>query len=247
MVEARPRKARPEARLRLRAGGVFGQTFWKGSAAALLGGQARVSEWLEELTEQELVSKRSAGRFQGEDEYAFRHALLRDGAYSMLTNDDRTLGHLLAGDWLERMEERDAMVLAEHFERGAAKDRALRWYPRATEQALEGNDLEGALVRAERGIACGAKGAEFGLLRTFQAEARNWRGENAEAFQLANEAMGLLPKGEASGMPPRGSDRHGAQSETPTEWPRWSRPSGRGGRERRGPWRQGMALGWGRS
>jgi tetratricopeptide (TPR) repeat protein len=198
MVEARLEKLDPEARRILRAGSVFGQTFWKGSAAALLGGQAKVAEWLAELTEQELVSKRSAGRFSGEEEYVFRHALLRDGAYAMLTEDDRTLGHVLAGDWLEKKGESDAMTLAEHFERGGAKDRARPWYPRATEQALEGNDLEGALARAERGIACGAEGAELGILRGLQAEARNWRGENADALGLATEAMDLLPKGQAS-------------------------------------------------
>jgi len=198
MVEARLEKLDPEARRILRAGSVFGQTFWKGSAAALLGGQARVAEWLQELTEQELVSKRSIGRFPGEEEYAFRHALLRDGAYATLTGDDRKLGHLLAGDWLERMDERDAMVLAEHFERGAAQDRALRWYPRAAEQALEGNDLEGALLRAERGVACGAAGVQLGALRGLEAEAQNWLGENAESLRLATEAMALLPKGDAS-------------------------------------------------
>jgi tetratricopeptide (TPR) repeat protein len=196
MVEARLAKLDPEARRVLRAGSVFGQTFWKGSAGALLGGQARLTEWLRELTEQELVSRRSTGRFPGEEEFAFRHALLRDGAYAMLTDDDKKLGHVLAGDWLERMGERDAMTLAEHFERGGALARALPWYPRAAEQALEGNDLEGALSRAERGIACGATGKELGLLRGLQAEARNWRGENAEALALATDAMTLLPKGE---------------------------------------------------
>jgi serine/threonine protein kinase/tetratricopeptide (TPR) repeat protein len=198
MVETRLEKLDPEARRILRAGSVFGQTFWKGSAAALLGGQTKVAEWLAELTDQELVSKRSAARFSGEDEYVFRHALLRDGAYAMLTDEDRTLGHVLAGDWLEKQGESDAMTLAEHFERGGAKDRARPWYPRATEQALEGNDLEGALARAERGIACGAAGPELGLLRSLQAEAHNWRGENAEAFTLASQAMDLLPKGEAT-------------------------------------------------
>jgi len=197
MVEARLAKLDPEARRVLRAGSVFGQTFWKGSASALLGTQARLAEWLRDLTEQELVSKRSVGRFPGEEEFAFRHALLRDGAYAMLTDDDKKLGHVLAGDWLERMGERDAMTLAEHFERGGAAERALPWYPRATEQALEGNDLEGALARAERGVACGAAGRALGLLRGLQAEARNWRGENAEALALASEAMTLLPKGEA--------------------------------------------------
>ena len=198
MVEARLAKLDPEARRVLRAGSVFGQTFWKGSAAALLGEKARLAEWLRELTDQELVSKRSAGRFPGEEEFAFRHALLRDGAYAMLTDEDRKLGHVLAGDWLERMGERDAMTLAEHFERGGARARALPWYPRATEQALEGNDLEGALTRAERGIACGATGTALGLLRGLQAEARNWRGENAEALALATEAMTLLPNGKAA-------------------------------------------------
>ncbi|MET0592725.1 MAG: AAA family ATPase, partial [Polyangiaceae bacterium] len=198
MVEARLAKLDPEARRVLRAGSVFGQTFWKASAAALLGGQVRLTEWLRDLTEQELVSKRSSGRFPGEEEYAFRHGLLRDGAYAMLTGEDKTLGHVLAGDWLERMGERDAMTLAEHFERGGARERAVPWYPRATEQALEGNDLEGALARAERGIACGAAGKNLGLLRGLQAEARNWRGENAEALTLATEAMTLLPKSEAS-------------------------------------------------
>jgi tetratricopeptide (TPR) repeat protein len=197
MVEARLAKLDPEARRVLRAGSVFGQTFWKGSAVALLGGQARVAEWLRELTEQELVSKRSASRFPGEEEFAFRHALLRDGAYAMLTDADKKLGHALAGDWLQRMGERDAMTLVEHFERGDARARALPWYPRATEQALEGNDLEGALTRAERGIAGGATGKDLGLLRGLQAEARNWRGENAEALALASDAMALLPRGEA--------------------------------------------------
>jgi tetratricopeptide (TPR) repeat protein len=198
MVEARLAKLDPEARRVLRAGSVFGQTFWKGSAAALLGGQVRLAEWLRELTEQELVTKRSSGRFPGEEEYAFRHGLLRDGAYATLTGEDKALGHVLAGDWLERMGEPDAMTLAEHFERGGARERAVPWFPRATEQALEGNDLEGALARAERGIACGAEGRDLGLIRCLQAEARNWRGENADAFALASGAMELLPKSEAS-------------------------------------------------
>jgi hypothetical protein len=33
----------------------------------------------------------------GEDEYAFRHALVRDAAYAMLTDADRTAAHVLAG------------------------------------------------------------------------------------------------------------------------------------------------------
>lgn len=42
----------------------------------------------------------------------FRHALLRETAYALLTDDDRRLGHVLAGEWLEKQGEHDALVLA---------------------------------------------------------------------------------------------------------------------------------------
>src|SRR5262249_11278747 len=101
--------------------------------------------------------------------------------------------HALAGDWLEAAGERDAMMLAEHFERGRAFERALVHYPRAAVQALEGNDLQGALARAERGVACGASGVVLGNLRATQAEAQNWLGESAEGLRLATEEWALHP------------------------------------------------------
>jgi tetratricopeptide (TPR) repeat protein len=106
------------------------------------------------LVEREVVTIREAGKLPDESEFIFRHALLREAAYAMLTDADRTLGHKLAGEWLESVGERDAMVLAEHFERGAQPARAVSWYRRAAEQALEGNDLRAAIDRAERGITC---------------------------------------------------------------------------------------------
>ena len=36
------------------------------------------------------------GAFEGQDEYVFRHGLVREAAYAMLTDADRTLGHRLA-------------------------------------------------------------------------------------------------------------------------------------------------------
>ncbi|WP_437986780.1 hypothetical protein [Sorangium sp. So ce117] len=76
---------------------------WVGSIAALLGGEARRSEIahdLAPLVEREILVRRRESRFSGEEELAFRHALLREGAYATLTEGDRTLGHKLAGAWL---------------------------------------------------------------------------------------------------------------------------------------------------
>jgi tetratricopeptide (TPR) repeat protein len=115
----------------------------------------------------------------------------------MLTSKDRALGHKLAGEWLETIGETEAMVVAEHFERGGERARAVAWYRRAAEQALEGNDLAGTLAHVARAIACGAEGEALGALRLLEAEAYSWRGEPVKAAAAGEEAMRLLPEGGA--------------------------------------------------
>jgi tetratricopeptide (TPR) repeat protein len=196
MVETRLERLDPEARRALRAASVFGETFWRGSVAALFGSVEEAGRRLAELVEQELVSRRAGRRFAGEEEFAFRHALVREAAYAMLTEKDRRLGHQLAGEWLEHAGETDAMVLAGHFEGGEDPARAVGWYLRAAEQALEGNDLDAVLARAGRGVACGAEGEALGTLELFRAEASRWRGDPAAAERHGAEAMArLLPGG----------------------------------------------------
>ena len=201
MVQTRIEAIEPEARRVLRAASVFGQTFWRGGIASLLGGSRRVTqvvvEWLGELVKREVIFARGDTRFPGEPEYAFRHALVREAAHAMLTENDRMLGHRLAGEWLESQGEGDAMTLAEHFERGGEPTRAVGWYRRAAKQALEGDDLEGTIQRVERGIACGARDENLGALRLVQAIACRWRGELASTERHGLEAMQWLPLGSA--------------------------------------------------
>ncbi|MDC0683159.1 protein kinase domain-containing protein [Sorangium atrum] len=131
-------------------------------------------------------------------EYSFRHGLVREAAYGALTEYDRRLGHRLVAEWLEGEGKGDAAELAEHFERGAEPGRAAAWYRRAAEQALRGNDLLAAIRHAERGLACGATGAEAGGLLLVDAEARVWRGDFAVAEQRALEAVALFEPGSPS-------------------------------------------------
>jgi tetratricopeptide (TPR) repeat protein len=197
MVEARLERLDPQARLVLRAASVFGTVFWRGAVAALVGRDLKASldDWLAILVDRELLTRRSGSRFAGQEEFQFRHALVRDAAYSMLTDADRSLGHRLAVQWLEGAGETDAMTLAEHFERGGTADRAAGAYRLAAAQALEGNDLAATIARARRGLACGAQGEVRASLRLVEAEAHRWRGENAEARECASEAVRALPFG----------------------------------------------------
>src|SRR5262249_31983371 len=99
MVEARLGRLEEQARRVLRAASVFGEVCWEGGVVTLLGGAmgvAEASEWLALLVEREVLTTRATCRVRDEKELAFRHALLREGAYAMLTEDDRRLGHALA-------------------------------------------------------------------------------------------------------------------------------------------------------
>ncbi|HWO23957.1 MAG TPA: protein kinase [Kofleriaceae bacterium] len=157
MVETRLDRLPPEARRVLRGASVFGEVCWDGGVARLLERTteaASVEAWLARLVEQELLTERPVSRFSGERELVFRHALLREGAYATLTEDDRRRCHRLAGEWLEQHGERDPMVLAGHLERGGARLRAAGLYLDAAQQAAQASDMEAALIRADLGLGC---------------------------------------------------------------------------------------------
>jgi tetratricopeptide (TPR) repeat protein len=207
MVQARLDRLEADERRLLRGASVYGRTFWRGGAAALLGdgGEGRdsadlraVDATLDRLVARELVSRRASSTFANEVEYAFRHEIVREAAYAMLTDRDRRAGHALAAAWLESRGEPSALVLAEHWERGGDRARALVGYERAAAQALEGNDFDATVARAERGIACGAYGDRLGRLRLLQAEAQRWRGDLRASRTAALEAFSLIPTDRAA-------------------------------------------------
>lgn len=206
MVQARIAALEVEARHVLRAASIFGQVFWRGGVEALLeGSTTQVDDWIAELVRRELVTVRTESRFGGETEYTFRHAIVREAAYAMVTERDRVVGHRLAGAWLEARvsggADVEALALAEHFREGGEPARSAPWYRRAAQQALEGDDLAGAIDCAERAIACvdaiedsdPVRDRELvGVLRQLQAGAHVWRGEYALAAERGNQALALL-------------------------------------------------------
>ena len=198
-VEARLDAEGPEAKRALRAASVFGDRFTRGGVIALLAGrpEGEVAALLDALAVRELVAPASVVAPAGDIGYAFCHGMVREAAYAMLTEEDRALGHRLAAEWLERSGQLDAMMLAEHYQRGADPARAAGWYLRAAEQALDADDLTAAIERSRLGVACGATGAELGHLLLVQAEAELWQGELAAAEARGVEAAAQLPLGSA--------------------------------------------------
>jgi tetratricopeptide (TPR) repeat protein len=189
MVQARFDIFGADAKLVLRAGSIFGQTFRPAGVKALVEEDRRkdVDRWLEILTQREILFSRPTADLR---EYVFRHALLRQAAYEMLPPSEKRLGHLLAGQYLEQAGERQGIVLADHFERAGEKPRAIRWLGVAAQQSLDADDLAETLARIERAVNLGAAGEELCAMRVIESEARFWRGEYAEAERAAREALG---------------------------------------------------------
>lgn len=180
----------------LRAASVFGRIFWLEGVASLLGDDdGHVAPVLDRLCQRNLIVRTRRSRFPRCQAFRFRHEILRQAAYATFIWDDQLSAHQGAGRWLEGVGEFESAVLAEHHWRGGEPARAMPWYRRAAEQALEADDLDAAVERAEQALACGATGETRGALRLLQAEALNWKADHAHAAELAREGLTLLHPG----------------------------------------------------
>jgi len=201
VLQSRLSRMEPEARLVTRAASIFGNSFWPAGVGALLAGtqlSEDVASWLMALEEREVVTPRPQSRLAGEVEYVFRHALVRDAAYALLADNDRRLGHRLAGEWLEGRGALDALMLAEHFERGEVHSRARHWWRRAAESALAATDLETARRHADRALRHAPAEHERGALELLIGETWHWSGTHAEAVAPCERALELLPRGSSA-------------------------------------------------
>ena len=114
---------RPERRI-LQHASVVGQTFWEGSLASVAAEEGiGLPTALSALQEKDLVVATAGSRLAGEREYAFKHVLIRDVAYSTLPKAVRARKHAEVGTFIEeraadRSEGVVAMV-ADHLGRAA--------------------------------------------------------------------------------------------------------------------------------
>lgn len=200
MVQSRLHSLEDLERRILRAASIFGDVFWADGVRALLGKietLSTVNEKLQHLIEREIISERPESRFSGDNEYVFRHALVREGAFVMLTDDDRSLGHALAGEWMEQRGETDPLVLAGHFELGGQKKRAAEQYFRAAERAHRAGDDEVALRRAEKGLTLDPDPITYIGLLGIITETQMWRNQHEEASTSGAKLTRVAPPGSA--------------------------------------------------
>jgi predicted ATPase len=100
IIAARLDTLEPEEKQLLQEAAVIGRVFWLGS----LGGERwRLEERLHSLERKEFVSRNRRSAVAGEDEYGFRHALVREVAYEQIPKAERADKHSAAAEWIESL------------------------------------------------------------------------------------------------------------------------------------------------
>ncbi len=114
----------PPERTLIQHAAVIGQTFWQGAVEAATPPDASVDDLLGSLAEKDLVVSSAGSRLAGEREFAFKHVLIRDVAYSTLPKTVRARKHAEVATFIEeRSAERSEAVIgmvADHLGRAAA-------------------------------------------------------------------------------------------------------------------------------
>jgi len=103
LMTARLDTLRPELKVLLHDAAVVGRIFWSGAVAAI--GErdsAAIRRALNELVHREFIRPIRVSSIDGEDEFAFWHALVRDVAYQQIPRSPRADKHVAAARWIEQ-------------------------------------------------------------------------------------------------------------------------------------------------
>jgi tetratricopeptide (TPR) repeat protein len=145
ILQARLDSLQIEERTTLQQAAVMGRVFWDDAvcqlnAAAEVSVQPdQVAEVLTDLRGREMILRREQSSFAGVNEYAFKHATLREVTYEGMLKRLRRKYHALVADWLlarsgERAGEYTGLV-AEHLDLAGQRGEAADYLRRAGEQA----------------------------------------------------------------------------------------------------------------
>jgi class 3 adenylate cyclase len=153
----------------LQAASVVGRMFWAGPVRELVGGEPDFGL----LEERDFIRRRRGSSMAGQQEYAIKHALTREVAYTSLPKARRARLHAGVAAWLEQAgggRDETAPLLAHHYaeavraedadlawsgeedERERLHAKALDWLRRAAELALGRYELGDAISLLQRAL-----------------------------------------------------------------------------------------------
>ena len=127
---------------------VVGRVFWKG-ALAQMRPRENLGALLGSLEQRDLVRREAISRIQGDQQFAFKHGLIRDVAYEILPRAARRERHAAVAAFLEETTGgvgQSLEALAHHWREAGDSERAVEYLLTAADQAGRGWAKEHALA-----------------------------------------------------------------------------------------------------
>jgi predicted ATPase len=149
ILAARLDALEPDERSILLDAAVVGKIFWRGVLERIQPQSAGQSTLLGALEERGLIRREAVSRIQGDEQYTFKHGLLRQVAYSTVPRARRRERHAAVARFLEETTTEtgeSAATLAFHWNEAGDNERALSYFLVAAEHAGRGWAKERAVA-----------------------------------------------------------------------------------------------------
>jgi predicted ATPase len=141
IVSARMDALPPGERAVLLDAAVVGKVFWSGALERMGSGELALSELLDSLEGRDLIRREPVSRLRGDQQFTFKHDLIRDNAYATLPRPQRRKRHAQVAAFLEETTPEiaaAASALAHHWREAGEGSRAAGYYVTAGDQAGRG-------------------------------------------------------------------------------------------------------------
>jgi predicted ATPase len=148
IVAARLDALPPDERSVLVDASAIGRVFWRG-ALARIAPRHDLSALLGSLEHRDLIRREAVSRIRGDEQYGFKHALIRDVAYQGLPRAARRDRHAVVASYLEETTGaggQSAEAVAHHWREAGDSDKAIEALISAADQAGRGWAKEHALA-----------------------------------------------------------------------------------------------------
>jgi class 3 adenylate cyclase len=141
IVSARLDALPPGERAVLLDAAVVGKVFWTGALQRMSSGELDLAELLDSLEGRDLIRRESVSRLRGDQQFSFKHDLIRDAAYATLPRPQRRKRHGQVAAFLEETTSEipaAASALAQHWREAGENRRAADYFVVAGDQAGRG-------------------------------------------------------------------------------------------------------------
>jgi class 3 adenylate cyclase len=141
IVSARLDALPPRERAVLMDAAVVGKVFWTGALERMSSGELPLSELLDSLEGRDLIRREPISRLRGDQQFSFKHDLIRDNAYATLPRPQRRKRHAQVAAFLEETTPEihaAASALAHHWSESGENARAADYFIIAGDQAGRG-------------------------------------------------------------------------------------------------------------